>query len=372
MEVSNTKRIKEELQKEYAANVIGNNIRAFIDLKVAKGVGTSDRELLLKDAREIQKKVKDELCRELTDAQAITTAYVMRLLSDQKVTEEMIPTNIVDEIILASKFIELTEDPYIKNIDLKACKFEDDYKIEYTKADALRLVHIDSDKYDRNGIRVTQLGVIEKECMVPVLKDCNDEAVMSLMPNFVNGMKKYIDKTSGKVITFGLGLGYYAYMVSEKSDVESVVIVEKDAELIRLFKQHILPQFKNKDKITIVHADAFEYMKSDTERYDTCFIDIFGTKDNLRDYIDIKKCNKINSKLTMIWSEDMITHTLKGYVFGIINESLSGKEVNGTTETGNYIYDTLRGCLKNAKINRPEHINYYMSPVNIEAILDEN
>lgn len=369
MEVSNTKRIKEELKKEYAANVIGNNIRAFIDLKVAKGVGTSDRELLFKDAREIQKKVKDELCRELTEAQAITTAYVMRLLSDQRVTEEMIPTKVVDEIILASKFIELTEDPYIKMIE--ACENEV-YKVEFTRADALRLVHIDSDKYDKNGIRVPQLGVIEKECMVPVLKDCNDEAVMSLMPNFVNGMKKYIDKTSGKVITFGLGLGYYAYMASEKSDVESVLIVENDAYLIRMFEQHILPQFKNKDKITIVHADAFEYMKSDTERYDTCFIDIFGTKDNLRDYIDIKKCNKIKSKLTMIWMEDMITYTFKGYVFDIINESLSGKEVNGTTETGNYIYDTLRECLKNVKINRPEHINYYMSPVNIEAILDEN
>ena len=63
----------------------------------------------------------------------------------------------------------------------------------------------------------------------------------------------------GNVLTFGLGLGYYAYMVSEKESVESVTIVEMNEDVIQLFKKYVLPQFKNAEKIKIIKADAFEY-----------------------------------------------------------------------------------------------------------------
>ena len=43
-----------------------------------------------------------------------------------------------------------------------------------------------------------------------------------------------------------------------------------------LFEKHILPQFENKEKITVVKADAIEFMKNISDgEYDYCFADIW-------------------------------------------------------------------------------------------------
>ena len=60
---------------------------------------------------------------------------------------------------------------------------------------------------------------------------------MLITPNEIETMKKSISEATGNVLTYGLGLGYYAYMVSMKENVESVTIVEKDKEIIDLFKK---------------------------------------------------------------------------------------------------------------------------------------
>ena len=54
-------------------------------------------------------------------------------------------------------------------------------------------------------------------------------------------MKLPVERAKGKVLTFGLGLGYFAYMCSLKEEVESVTVVEKDKSVIKLFNEIILP-----------------------------------------------------------------------------------------------------------------------------------
>lgn len=99
---------------------------------------------------------------------------------------------------------------------------------------------------------------------------------MSVTPNEINTMKEPILKAHGKVLTFGLGLGYFAYMVSVKENVESVTIIEKDASVISLFRKCILPQFKYKEKIKIIESDAFEFLnKLKNGEYDFAFVDIY-------------------------------------------------------------------------------------------------
>ena len=39
---------------------------------------------------------------------------------------------------------------------------------------------------------------------------------MTITPDEIETMKEAVDQAFGNVLTFGLGLGYYAYMVSEK------------------------------------------------------------------------------------------------------------------------------------------------------------
>ncbi|SFS94039.1 hypothetical protein [Paenibacillus sp. 453mf] len=59
----------------------------------------------------------------------------------------------------------------------------------------------------------------------------------------IETMKEPVEAAFGNALTFGLGLGYYAYMVSEKDNVKSVTVVEANEHVIRLLKEHILPQY---------------------------------------------------------------------------------------------------------------------------------
>lgn len=56
-----------------------------------------------------------------------------------------------------------------------------------------------------------------------------------------------------------------------------MTIIEKETEIIDLFNSYILPQFAHKDKITVIQADAFEYMSTlDDGQFDYCFADIWN------------------------------------------------------------------------------------------------
>ena len=75
--------------------------------------------------------------------------------------------------------------------------------------------------------------------------------------------RPHIEAATGKVLTYGLKAGYYAYMAHIKPDVESVTVVEKDQRVVHLFKKHLLPKFPNPEKISIVEdadPEAFDYI----------------------------------------------------------------------------------------------------------------
>lgn len=95
-----------------------------------------------------------------------------------------------------------------------------------------------------------------------------------------------------KVLTLGLGLGYFAYMASQKVEVTAVTVVEQSKAVIGLFHKHILPQFPHKEKIRVVHADAYAYLdeRLKAERYDIVFADLWhDVSDGLEQYRRIKR-----------------------------------------------------------------------------------
>ena len=92
-----------------------------------------------------------------------------------------------------------------------------------------------------------------------------------------------------------LVLGYYAYMVSEKENVETVTVVDTNEDVIRLFKKYILPQFKNAHKIKIIAADAFEYAQKHMipGKYDFVFTDLWhDVSDGIDMYLKMKEYEK--------------------------------------------------------------------------------
>lgn len=140
---------------------------------------------------------------------------------------------------------------------------------------------------------------------------------MLITPNEIETMKEPIKKAFGKVITFGLGLGYFAYMTSIKENVESVTIIEKDQNVIDLFKSEILPFFEYKNKIKIICADAFDVFKNGINDYDYCFIDIWhDASDGVSLYAKFKKYEKINCDVIIdYWVEKTLVSYIKWYVF---------------------------------------------------------
>ena len=100
---------------------------------------------------------------------------------------------------------------------------------------------------------------------------------MSIKPSEIESSQAAIDAARGRVLTFGLGLGYFAFMAARKAEVASVTVVERDPAVIQLFQEQILPQFSFKDKISVVQSDAFDYLEHDMKSVspDFVFMDIW-------------------------------------------------------------------------------------------------
>ena len=157
---------------------------------------------------------------------------------------------------------------------------------------------------------------------------------MAIKPNEIETMKHHIQKMRGRVAVFGLGIGYFAYMVSEKSDVEEIVIIERDENVIKLFNEYILPQFSNKDKIKIVKADAFDYAenKMPDEQFDKAFVDLWhDTSDGVDLYMKIKKLECKSPKTEFCyWIEKSILSSIRWRIFEAIENQVEREKFTGT------------------------------------------
>jgi len=160
-----------------------------------------------------------------------------------------------------------------------------------------------------SGRQIPQIGFFDTAFQYPAVLE-HDRIWMTVTPNEIETMKEPIEQAFGNVLTYGLGLGYYAYMVSEKENVDRVTIVEMNEDVISLFKTHILPQFQHAHKITIVQADAFEYAEQEMAkgRYDVVFADIWhDVSDGLEMYLKMKTYEKLSpSTIYTYWIEQSI------------------------------------------------------------------
>ena len=106
----------------------------------------------------------------------------------------------------------------------------------------------------------------------------------------------------------------YFYMASIKDEVTSVTVVERSKDAIALFKEHILPQFPDPKKVTVLCSDAFEFAENKMARgeYDTVFTDLWhDPSDGVELYLKMKEYeNKLPNAQFVYWIEK----TLKLYM----------------------------------------------------------
>ena len=174
-------------------------------------------------------------------------------------------------------------DPYYQNIILPEDLCFGNHHYEVLSYDQGEILELNPDMVD--GMYVPHYGYLRDSLEVPcITEDKPEESVwMSLSPGEILTMKSDIEGAHGKVLTLGLGLGYYAYMTARKASVSEVTVIERDGETIELFDDYVRPQMgrdgagrDTSGKIKVIKADAFRFMSYVCDgQFDYIFADIW-------------------------------------------------------------------------------------------------
>ena len=204
--------------------------------------------------------------------------------------------------------IEFYANPYYKNIKIPEIKIGTS-EMKYEKYKPFEGFVCNDIVKTNEGRQIPQIGFFEKEFTYPAILE-GGRIWMTVTPNEIETMKEPVNQAFGKVLTFGLGLGYYAYMVSEKENVESITVVETNEDVIKLFQTYLLPQFENRHKIKVIKADAFEYAQKSMAKgqYDFVFTDLWhDVSDGIDLYLKMKLFEKrCPNTLFSYWIEKSI------------------------------------------------------------------
>ena len=237
------------------------------------------------------------------------------------------------------------QNPYYKNIMIENVT-DGSWELRWEKYAPYQAVIAGDMIINEDFSEVPPLGFFTEEFRFPAVLE-NGNEWMTLTPVDLDTSEEAINEAHGRVVTFGLGLGYYAYMASEKECVESVTVVEKSADVIRLFKKHILPQFPNKEKIRIIESDAFEYAENDMpkERYDVAFVDTWrDASDGAPMYEKMKRLEHLSPSTKFIyWIENFLISRHRA----ITLEKIYSEMDNGANPSYLEITERLKSPLEN-------------------------
>lgn len=111
--------------------------------------------------------------------------------------------------------------------------------------------------------------------------------VMSDTPDEVRDFVPFVERAFGSVFVAGLGLGVVVRALLERSEVGSVTVVERSADVIALAAPHYEARYG--DRFAVVHGDAFAYLPP--RRFDFVWFDVWDTIDeeNLADFERVRE-----------------------------------------------------------------------------------
>ena len=115
----------------------------------------------------------------------------------------------------------------------------------------------------------------------------NGTVVMSNTPDEIRDFSYFVRISHGSILINGLGLGCVVKKLLNKSEVTKITVIEKNEDVIKL----VAPYFKD-ERLTVIHADAFEYTPAKGEHFNFVWHDIW-------DYIcsdNLKEMSKLHRK----------------------------------------------------------------------------
>ena len=190
---------------------------------------------------------------------------------------------------------EYLDNPYYKEISIPEESFGR-WRLTHQKYAPYEAFICDDLLLTKDMLQVPRVGFFEEEFTFPsVLEDGREW--MSIKPSEIVTSQRAVDEAFGRVVTFGLGLGYFVFMALRKETVKSVTVVERDPAVVDLFRKYILPQFPRKADVEIVCADAFDYMAGPLP-FDYAFVDIWhDISDGCDLYVKAKGFEKKHKKV---------------------------------------------------------------------------
>lgn len=187
---------------------------------------------------------------------------------------------------------EMDGEMYSRNPYMKAVRFP---KAARGAFEAARQSYAPYEAFVRDDLQtmpggrvIPQIGYFPEGFSFPAVLE-NGRIWMTVTPNEIETMRAPIGRARGQVLTYGLGLGYFAFMAAGKEAVTSLTVVEKSRDAIELFQEYILPQFPCRRKIKIVQEDAFRYARRHMRGYDFVFTDLWhDVSDGMELYLKMK------------------------------------------------------------------------------------
>ena len=203
----------------------------------------------------------------------------------------------------------VTEDPYVQALRTKTCRRGTVTLEEETYAPAE--IFVADDFRQVNGMVLPQLGWFDTSVPYPALKE-QGRIWMTVTPNEINTIHPCAEASVGKVLCYGLGMGYYVFHALQNAKVTSVTVVEQSRDVIDLFREALLPMFPRKDDVQIVQGDAFAYAREEAphQAFDTVFTDLWhDVSDGLPMYRKMKQL-EVQGPKYLYWIEPTMRYYL--------------------------------------------------------------
>ena len=209
---------------------------------------------------------------------------------------------------------------------------------------------------------------------------------MSIIPHEINTMKEGIKKINGNVVIYGLGLGYFIYLLSLKEEVNKIIVIEKDKEIINIFKEYIFKLFNknSQNKIIVKEDDAFKFNETKliNNKYidkdvniiiNYAYIDIYHNPlDALPSYIRFIQNEYKNNEITYFyWIEESIICYIRRIIISIFEEALSSFDDKDYIDNDDYLnnfINKLYRYLKKLNFNSYNDISSLLTKEKIKEI----
>ena len=311
----------------------------------------------------------------------LMAAVILKMLERSGSQAQAVTEKILNELVANSHVFhygELEGNPYYRNIKISEAK-RGRFTLTEGRYSDNQLLNYNEPVMDEDGIYIPSLGLIDHDFSYPCIRE-GDETWMAVTPNEIYTMKKPVKEAHGRVLTLGLGLGYYAYMTAMKDSVESVTIIEYQPEVIALFEEYILPRFICRDKITVLQGDAISFMQNLKDgEYDYCFADIWQGNADSSSYLKLKEiCRGFSRTKMAYWIEESIVQSLMGYVIveiaeaGCKNRGEEVPEAAARDEEDRFKRDYIKKLLENESAERPQQLLWYADYRNILNLISRH